>query len=336
MNVIWKNITKQTQAKDIPFLVHKQLAEDRQTKQLEGKKVCLLLNMNKEPASEELDYLATVLKTVLDELRASDCFVLCDLYYPTVDPILSSISPTVKYMQLEHFLKLPKKLPPLQFSFFGTPKKGKFLSQRYLPKSLMESDYIIPITILGSDAIFDFHGTLASLFWVLPSYTRNEILIQENYQLRCLSFLEIASQITSKVHCAINLNTSFEKHFLVTSQNVISADAVASYLFGTPVSKNKLLVYADKKGFGNSIVSRLMIYGDKLEKPTNPIETYGENYSIGIQKDICTLCGDCETFCPLHAMYIKEDHLFWNPADCTHCGYCISICPEEALIKRRK
>ncbi|MDD4028457.1 MAG: 4Fe-4S dicluster domain-containing protein [Caldisericia bacterium] len=336
MNVFWNQFTSENDIERITFLLHKQLEGDRQTSRLFGKRVGLLINLGSLPSELSFHPIDILLKLLSDYFAQSNLFLLSDLYSPSFDKRFKATIPDTRYMQQEHFQIVPKKRAPLQISFFGGVKKSSYLSERYISKSLAEADYLLSITCLSEDPIFTLHGSTSSYFWMLPSYTKNEVLIQENLQQRCLSLLEAMTPMLSKSHCSINIHSSQATSFMVLSQNTISADAVSCLLCGLPPAKNKLLGIADKKGFGNSVISHMTIYGDPIKKPMVEFKAIGETYSIGIHKDQCNLCEDCTDLCPLHAMYISNQHLFWDTEKCNRCGYCLSICPQSALFKRRK
>ncbi len=336
MNVYWNHITDEKYREEIEFLLRKQLEGDRQTSKLHNKKIGFLLNLSSAPSAKHLLHLETILQILVNYFSKSEHFVLADNFYPSCDPLLKSYIPDTRYMQHEHFSTLPKKRSPLQFAFFGTLKDSSYLSGRHISNSILEADYLLSITFLEEDPIFSLHGSTSSNFWFLPTYTKNEILVQETLQGRCLSLIEAISPFISNIHCFIHVFSSPSESFMVLSQNSISADAVSGSLCNIPSSKNKLIGLADKKGFGTSVLSHMTIYGDRIKKPIVFFEYRGENYSLGIRKDLCNLCEDCAVFCPLHAIYIQNQHLFWDSEKCNRCGYCISICPQSALFKRRK
>ncbi len=336
MNVYWNQITDEKYREEIEFLLHKQLEGDRQTSKLHGKKIGFLLNIASPPSDKHLLHLEALLQALTHYFPTSNHFVLADNFYPSCDSLLKRYIPDTRYMQHEHFSTIPKKRPTLQFTFFGAPKGSSYLSGRYMPNSIAEADYLISITFLEEDPIFSLHGSTASNFWFLPTYTKNEILVQENLQGRSLSLIEAISPFISNIHCFIHLFSSTSESFMVLSQNTVSADAVSGKLCNIPSSKNKLIGLADKKGFGTSVLSHMTIYGNRIKKPIVFFDNEGEHFTLGIRKDQCNLCENCVVFCPLHAFYIQNQHLFWDSEKCNRCGYCISICPQSALFKRRK
>jgi NAD-dependent dihydropyrimidine dehydrogenase PreA subunit len=336
MNVFWNHFTNDNDMDRIAFLVRKQVEGDRQTARLCGKKVGLLLHLGSLPSDLGLRHIGILLKILSEYFAKSDLFLLSDMFFPTSHMVFENYLSDIRYMQQEHFQIQPKRRPSIQVSFFGGVKTSSYLSEKYLANSISQADYLISIAVLAEDPIFTIHASTSSNFWLLPSYSKNEILIQENFQQRCLSLLEAIGPIQAKNHFSINIYSALGNSFLVLSPNSISADAVASTLCGIPPAKNKLLGNADKKGFGNSVLSHMTIYGDPIKKPLVEFPFSGDTYAIGIHKDQCNLCEDCTVFCPLQAMCICNQHLFWNAEKCNRCGYCISICPQSALFKRRK
>jgi ferredoxin len=336
MNVFWKKLTDESSVKDVPYLIEKQIQGDRQSKELAGKSVGIILNCNEKPSSQTVKLILLILKSIKQQLPETNLFVLSDMFFSELETSLRSQIEDIRFLQMEHFIKQEKHRSPLRIDFFGTAKKTIFLSNQYIAKSIFYADFIIPLTIINKDSTFQMHGSLASFFWLNPTYTRNEILIQENDLQRCSSLIENVSKIFPKIHCAINISTEKPDPFIVLSQNAVSADAVSSSLCGIPTSKNRLLFLADKKNLGNSSLKHLNIFGEKIKIPIHNYELFGETFKMGINKDTCNLCADCTVFCPLKAIYIENGHLLWDNLKCNFCGYCISICPKTALFKRRK
>ncbi|MBD3286823.1 4Fe-4S dicluster domain-containing protein [candidate division WOR-3 bacterium] len=52
--------------------------------------------------------------------------------------------------------------------------------------------------------------------------------------------------------------------------------------------------------------------------------------ALRIDRDACTLCGECIPVCPFGSLEIREDKLVVLET-CTLCGACVPVCPENAL-----
>ena len=51
-----------------------------------------------------------------------------------------------------------------------------------------------------------------------------------------------------------------------------------------------------------------------------------------INKQKCTLCGQCVDICPEGVLELEEDTLvIANPQNCTYCTTCEETCPEGAV-----
>ncbi|HQJ51360.1 MAG TPA: 4Fe-4S binding protein [Anaerolineae bacterium] len=47
---------------------------------------------------------------------------------------------------------------------------------------------------------------------------------------------------------------------------------------------------------------------------------------------LCTLCGQCASLCPGHAVEMTPTGpAFVRPADCTYCTECEAACPTHAI-----
>jgi len=50
-----------------------------------------------------------------------------------------------------------------------------------------------------------------------------------------------------------------------------------------------------------------------------------------IDRDLCTLCGDCVASCPTAAVEICDRELVLDAQRCRYCGDCEDLCPEGAI-----
>jgi len=51
-----------------------------------------------------------------------------------------------------------------------------------------------------------------------------------------------------------------------------------------------------------------------------------------IDRQKCTLCGECVDVCPEHVLAINSGALvIAHPEKCTMCTECESVCPEQAV-----
>jgi len=50
-----------------------------------------------------------------------------------------------------------------------------------------------------------------------------------------------------------------------------------------------------------------------------------------IDKERCTLCGDCVDNCPRGAVHIRSGEIIIDEASCEYCGECEDVCPMGAV-----
>lgn len=56
------------------------------------------------------------------------------------------------------------------------------------------------------------------------------------------------------------------------------------------------------------------------------------NYYPKFDKDACTACGQCETYCPEFIIYGDKEHKFDADLDyCKGCGICAQVCPKQCI-----
>ncbi|NPE29382.1 4Fe-4S binding protein [Methanococcoides sp. SA1] len=53
-------------------------------------------------------------------------------------------------------------------------------------------------------------------------------------------------------------------------------------------------------------------------------------------EDDCTYCGLCQTGCPVDAIKVEDEALYYDRDKCILCGQCLLICPTDAWIKSRE
>ena len=52
--------------------------------------------------------------------------------------------------------------------------------------------------------------------------------------------------------------------------------------------------------------------------------------SFRVNKNLCDGCGLCRDLCPMHSIYMKDNHPAWK-VKCSHCTSCINNCPKKAI-----
>lgn len=58
------------------------------------------------------------------------------------------------------------------------------------------------------------------------------------------------------------------------------------------------------------------------------------NQSLSINRQACTLCGECVAACPWGALRQEGDCVVVDPELCTLCGACVKLCPVGAISRR--
>jgi 2-oxoglutarate ferredoxin oxidoreductase subunit delta len=52
-----------------------------------------------------------------------------------------------------------------------------------------------------------------------------------------------------------------------------------------------------------------------------------------IDKNVCTGCGACVTYCPTSAVEMRGAYPeIVRPDDCAYCGECEETCPSDAIV----
>lgn len=216
------------------------------------------------------------------------------------------------------------------FSDYKT-QKPFLLSKYYLPNSILDAKFIVPINMFDASPIFGIKGVVSSFFWFLPTYTRNEILIHEGIINRSTALLEVFSEINKKIIFSVNLllcNTSVA----VISEDSVAADAFTSALAGIKALSIPITKIANKQKLGTGDIMRLIVSGEKFSKPVTFLNKREVNKSITIDSSKCNLCMKCLDVCPFGAIVINKDNLLISKDKCNKCAYCIEVCPLEAIM----
>ena len=53
----------------------------------------------------------------------------------------------------------------------------------------------------------------------------------------------------------------------------------------------------------------------------------------GVDRDRCTLCGECAGFCAFGALVVAKDRVLFFPEHCHSCGGCAIACPAGAITE---
>jgi NAD-dependent dihydropyrimidine dehydrogenase PreA subunit len=202
------------------------------------------------------------------------------------------------------------------------------LSKHYIPQTFKDADFIIPITLFDKSAVFGIHGILASLFNVLPSYSKNEILIKDNKNIAAKALMEIYSRFKEKILFSVILFDSSES-FIALSDDPISVDAFSSALVGIRALSIKTTSIANKLNIGSGDILRINIVGDRFQKP---LYLMGREFKthLKINYKECNLCKLCIDKCPLSAIYFEKNQVMFNNK-CNNCFLCIEICPNSSI-----
>ena len=204
------------------------------------------------------------------------------------------------------------------------------LSKHYLPTSFFDFDFLIPITIFDKSEIFNIHGNISSLFWFLPTYTRNEILVKSDKSLMAKSLLELFALIKDKILFSIILFDKDET-FITLSDDAISGDAFSSALIGTKAFSVNTTKIGNKLNLGIGDIMKLYIAEDKFCNPLQIIKRKRTNTLPKINSNTCTLCNICLNNCPLSAIFELNKKLYFNYNKCNKCYYCIELCPSQSI-----
>lgn len=69
----------------------------------------------------------------------------------------------------------------------------------------------------------------------------------------------------------------------------------------------------------------------------HPTVTSSTRFSVlvpALQSGRCRGCGECQRFCPWHAILALKDRVLVLPELCHACGGCLQVCPDRSLFEK--
>lgn len=68
-----------------------------------------------------------------------------------------------------------------------------------------------------------------------------------------------------------------------------------------------------------------------IKDEPKPSELVGNPYIASYDPEPCITCGDCVEICPMEALTIRNDEIYFESIRCIGCGLCVSVCPTGAV-----
>ena len=255
-------------------------------------------------------------------------------------------TPLIKEKMPEHFRGYAL-LSPVQYTrekqYDKMGVKGKrMLKYSFLPVALTDSDYIVPILKLKTSPVTGLGGVVSSVFGLIPTITRNRILVSKvNYQMeRALleAYALLKDRILFVLIDGIRADISDDEEInkmnvIIFGEDGLAVDSVSSVLIGYRSRDIKTNKIGDDIMLGNGLFSHVSIYGDdflEFRKEAKKYLKFKPNVKsfpeIAVQ-DKNTLMR-IEQFCPTGAIKIENGQYAIDRKSCIRCMFCVQIAPD--------
>ncbi|MBN2422223.1 DUF362 domain-containing protein [Candidatus Woesearchaeota archaeon] len=127
--------------------------------------------------------------------------------------------------------------------------------------------------------------------------------------------------------------------YIITSEDAVAIDTVASKLTGHTPSKILTSRYAALRGFGTNDFRKIKIYGQRLQAIDSfkkhssykkMLNKTTESFELWITEK-CKLCGACIKSCPADAIKKSHGKYIINKKKCIQCLCCLEVCSIGAI-----
>lgn len=127
---------------------------------------------------------------------------------------------------------------------------------------------------------------------------------------------------------------------ILAGYDSVAVDTVIAHMMGFP-ELPRTIELAAAKGYGVGDLSKINIYGKLKVIPgfkmpqgrASGVNTVMMNTIAlrpGVDKELCSLCGNCIDHCPNGALTM-DDYPVVNPEQCIVCFCCQELCPQKAI-----
>ncbi len=221
--------------------------------------------------------------------------------------------------------------------------KTRVLKNAYIPVSIMDSDYILPVIKMKDSPINKIGGFANLMLKVVPTLTRTEMMLKLIEGKFYESIIETLGLIKDKVvfglidgvDAEISNNRELNKmNVLLFSEDLLSLDAVMSVLMGFNSAEIDTNRIGDLYGVGNGILSHITLFGDNfLDFKKDYVKKLRYSNAFGRRKQVPTIESKDDAaieaisfYCPTGAIEQSKDSSFSiDKQKCIFCNFCIEI-----------
>lgn len=232
-------------------------------------------------------------------------------------------------------------------------KAKRILKYSFLPTTLTEADYIVPVIKMKDSPITRIGGAIASILSLVPTMTRNQVFINKFRFQFWDALLEIYSLMKDKilfgvidgVDSIISNNEDINRMSVILfSEDPLALDSVTAVLIGyrsREVESNKK---GDDMGLGSGLFIHVAMYGDnflEFRKEAKKYLRYKSGKAVRkiipiinpvnpVENSIIDRVSD---FCPTGAIVKENGSYKIDRTKCISCLFCVQLAPDIFKIK---
>ncbi len=221
--------------------------------------------------------------------------------------------------------------------------KGKrILKYSFIPVTLTEADFIVPVVKLKVSPVTALGGIVASVLSVVPTLTRNEIFVNKlKYQME-QAIVEVYGLIQERMIFgfvdAVEADLTGDKELdkmnaILFSEDGFALDSLSAVLIGYRSREVKTNKIGDDLGFGSGLFSHVSLFGDEFLRFRKEIVKFLKYRNLRgkkprVLKNDVEKISRIETFCPTGAIKIENGTYKINRHSCISCMFCVQLLPE--------
>jgi len=250
---------------------------------------------------------------------------------------------------VEHFRGFAM-LSPIQYSNEQQIAKmgisGKrIIKYAFIPTTLTEADYIVPVIKMKDSPTTKIGGIVASTLTLMPTMTRNQVLLRKLTFQFWKALLEIYSLIKDNVLFGVvdgvdavisNSEEINKMNVILFSEDPLALDSTTAVLTGhrsREVESNKV---GDSMDLGSGLFDHITTYGDTFltfRKEVKRSLRYPAKRSIRkiiphITSEQNKLIDVVSNFCPTGAIVKEGKNYTIDKRKCTSCFFCVQLAPD--------
>jgi uncharacterized protein (DUF362 family)/Pyruvate/2-oxoacid:ferredoxin oxidoreductase delta subunit len=248
------------------------------------------------------------------------------------------------------------------FAKIPAPKGSMRLSEVYVAKPVLDSQFIVSVPKLKNHNMTKFTGALKNLFGTIPTATRMKLHALGKIRSFSQGIVDIYSAIRPSLAVMDGVvgmdgngpsyGTIKKAGIIAASRDSVALDAVCSSLVGYRENEILTTVEASNRGLGQGALREIQIRGldprelnlswDKVRTmPLDIVPSRLFRMMMGLVytrpkliKANCTRCATCASHCPAHAIRLNPYPVL-NYNRCLRCFTCNEVCPNGAYELRK-